>query len=250
MEVNLEGMEFRLTAGEYQISGGFDAKCLLDETENPDWARLSLTDELFRFLKGIPIDQCTLEMGNASGYESLLSGHGELTEEHTLLVQTEVRQDCDGISVFILEATLQEAARYIFSVFGINRYVLTDREFGRRQNYRIDAVSYKEALRQINAVYGADLDHYTQDGILYYGVYAEQDQIYVLSDDHVLDMEQMGLGTIWRAEIIPVPGLRVREVVQMTCEEFTGMAVIRKCIIEGNASVMDMWIEFKEIHHG
>ena len=248
MEINLEGLELRLTSGEYQVTGGFDVKYLSDDTDAPAWARLSLSEELIQFLKDNPADSYALEIGNDSGYELLISGNGVCPAEGTLIIKDAEDIAVEHASVFFLDATLQEAARYLFAVFGISKYQMTDADYGRRKNFRIDALSYQDALRQLNFVYQADIPFYTQSGWIYYGVQLEQDSYYLLSDDNILDIEKNG--DIWTAEIIPVPGIKPRQIVQLSCDEFTGSAQVTACTIEGNENGIDMRIKFREVNDG
>lgn len=247
MEINLEGLEFRLTCGEYQATGGFDAKYQSDDTDAPAWARISLSEELKQFLKDNSTDSYALEIGNEEGYELLVSGMGIYQTEDTLIVKTQENK-ADSISAFFLNATLKEAARYLFAVFRISRYKMTATDYGRRKNFQINAASYQDALRQLNAVYQVDLSFYMEDGLLYYGVQPDQDHYYLLSDDNILDIEKNG--AIWTAEIIPIPGIRPRQIVQLSCEEYTGMVQITSCTIEGDESGIDMRIKFREVNDG
>lgn len=248
MEVNLEGLEFRLTCGEYQVTGGFDAKCQADDTDVPVWARLSLSEELTQFLKDNPTDSYALELGNDAGYELLVSGRGTFSSESILVIKDAEETSAEHISVVFLSATLQEAVRYLFAVFKINRYRMTTTDYGRRKNFRIDAVSYQDALRQLNAVYQADITFYTQNGCIYYGVQPDQDGYYRLADDNILDIEKNG--DIWVADIIPVPGIKPRQIVQLSCDEFTGPVQIIACTIEGDENGIDMRIKFREVDDG
>lgn len=248
MEINLEGLEFRLVCGDYQVIGGFDAKYQSDDTDAPAWARLSLSEELIQFLKDNPTDSYALELGNDAGYEQLISGNGLYTAEGTLIINDTEKTVAEHMSAFFLDATLQEAVRYLFAVFGISKYQMTNTDYGRRKNFRIDASSYGDALRQLNAVYQADIPFYTQSGWIYYGVQHDQDGYYQLSDDNILDIEKNG--DIWVADIIPVPGIKPRQIVQLSCDEFTGPVQITACTIEGDENEIDMRIKFREVDDG
>lgn len=248
MEINLEGLEFRLTCGEYQVTGGFDAKWQSDDTDAPVWARLSLSEELIQFLKDNPADSYALEIGNDAGYELLVSGRGTFTSESTVIIKDAEETSAEHMTAFFLDTTLQEAARYLFTVFEVSKYQMTNTDYGRRKNFRVDAASYQEALRQLNAVYQADITFYTQNGCIYYGVQPDQDGYYQLSDDNVLDIERSG--DIWVADIIPVPGIKPRQIVQLSCDEFIGSAQVISCTIEGNERGIDMRIKFREADDG
>ncbi len=248
MEINLEGLEFRLTCGEYQVIGGFDVKYQSDDTDTPTWARLSLSEALMQFLKNNPTDCYKLELGRDEGYELLVSGSGICSAEGTLIIKDAEETASEHVSVFFLNVTLQEAVHYLFTTFGITKYQMTDVDYGRKKNFRVDAVSYQEALRQLNAIYQADLPFFQIDGLLYYGIEPDQDQYYLLSDDNILDIEKNG--DIWTAEIIPIPGMLPMKIVQISCEEYTGMARITSCTIEGDESGIDMRIKFKEVSDG
>ena len=248
MEINLEGLEFRLVCGEYQVTGGFDAKYQSDDTDAAAWARLSLSEELVQFLKDNQVDSYMLELGNDAGYEMLISGRGIFTSENTLLIKDQEETSSEHISAFFLNVTLQEAVRYLFAVLGIRVYQMTDTDYGRRKNFRIDASSYRDALRQLNTVYQADIPFYAQSGCIYYGVQLDQDDYYQLSDDNILDIEKNG--DIWVADIIPVPGIKPRQIVQLSCDEITGPVHITACTIEGDENEMDMRIKFREVDDG
>ena len=249
MQVDLEGLRARLTVGDYQVTGGFGMKCILDDTNGSNWAKIAMSEELLAFLQEKSTETCSVELGNEQGYELLIAGSGRLTDENTLFIYADEKaKSKEQISVFFLDATLQEAVRYILALYGITEFQLTEQEYSRKQNYKIDAGSYVEALRQVNAVYGVDVDFYMQDGTMYYGIQQTQDLYYVLTDDQILDMEQTG--NVWRAEIIPLPGLHERSLLQVDCEEYTGLAYIKKCVVDSDEADIDMWIEFEERKDG
>lgn len=245
MEISLEGLEFRLTFGECQVTGGFDVKYQSDDTDAPAWARLSLSEELNQFLQENPTDSYELEIGNDEGYEQIIAGIGAFSADCILIIKDAEETSAEHISVFFLDVTIQEAVRYLFSVFGISRYKMTETDYGRRKNFRIDAATYQDALRQLNVVYQADIPFYTQNGCIYYGVQSGQDSYYLLSDDNILDIEKNG--EILTADIIPVPGIKPRQTVQLSCEEFTGPVWITACTLEGDESGIDMRIKFKDL---
>lgn len=245
MEINLEGMEFLLTVGDYQVTGGFTAKYMSDEEDGQDWARIMMTEELSGFLKDNPVDECRLEMGNEDGYELLLYGHGSFLSENDILIRGEATGFVAvHIAVAFVDCTLQEAARYILAVAGIEKYRLTERDYGRKQIFFIEAMSCKDAFAALNAAFGADIDYFFRDGVFYYGVDLDQEEYITLTDDNILEIEKTG--NVWAAEIIPVPHIHVRQIIYVECEEFTGTGRVTKCVLEGGESI-DMYINFKEV---
>ena len=245
----MEGLEARLTVGEYLITGGFGMKCILDSSSGSDWAKVTMTEELQDFLKDKNTDECRLELGNSQSCEILISGRGRITSENVMVIYADEKaRQKEGISVFFLDATFQEAVKYILMYYGIENYCLTEQRYGRKQNFKIDARSYTDAFLQLNAIYGTDVDFFNQNGTFYCGVQPDQEEYYVLTDDQILDMEQTG--NVWRAEIIPIPGLTARKLVRIECEEYTGMAYVQKCIAESEGANIDMWIEFREKNDG
>lgn len=251
MERNLEGITLRIGIGDYRITGGFEVKYQSEDATGPDWARAVLSDELAEFVKGQALDACLLEMGNEYGYETELQGPGVFlpNADHVLVIQS----DAPGlaqmrVAATFLDCTLQEAARYIFGISGISRYVMTQADFGRKRVFTIDAMSCGEAIRELNTVFGCSLDLFTEDGVTYYGAAALQQGFYTLTDNNVLDLEKSG--ELWAAELIPLPGLRARQQINVACEEFRGCGQITKCVIEGGKEGIRMWIRFKEVQHG
>lgn len=248
MDINLEGIEFRLTVRNDEITGGFQAKYLSNDNRAPDWARITMSEELAEFLKGKAVDSCLLEAGNEDGgYERLLQGHGTLAEESVLVI----RSDAPGLAAVRIAAsftdcTLQEAARYILTVSGVERYILTEQDYG-RQSFVVDAMSCEEALTELSAVFGAEIDFFSKDGILYYGAAAGQDGYITLTDDNILSIEKNG--AVWTAEIVPVPYIHVRQTINVECEEYTGMGLVTECVMEGGESI-DMYICFREVKDG
>lgn len=248
MEVNLEGLGFRLTVQDYQITGGFEAKCLLDDSTRPDWARITMTEELAEFFAGKEVGICVLEAGNEEGYELLLKGNGNFTAEGIMQVTSKDPGLTIGrIVATFVDCTLQEAAKYILAISGIEDYRLTEKDYGRKQYFMIDAMSCGDALDTLDAIFGAGIDYYSRDGVLYYGVEQDQNEYITLTDDNILEIEKSG--DTWMAEIIPVPHIHARQLINVECEEFRGMGRVTKCVIEGGES-LDMYINFKEEEDG
>lgn len=242
MEINLEGLEWSLTVGEYQITGGFEAKCILGDGTGADWARIRMTDELSAFIQDKDISACILGYGGVE----LLEGHGNYLEnaDQVLLIKSNRPELASTrIAATFIGCSIQEAARYILTVSGIDTYVLSDVDAGRR-TFTIDAMSCEEALQELNTVFGTNISSFSAGGIFWYGTAPGQEDYYTLTDDNVLDMEKSG--DVWTAEIIPIPALQPRKYVYFACEEYTGTGLITKCVLEGGESGTDMYIRFKE----
>lgn len=248
MELDLEGIELRLSIGEYQITGGFSVKCVLDEKDT-GWARIFMTEELSAFLKDKNINDCVLEMGSDDGgYERQLQGVGALSGEAADILF--IRSDAPGlqqvrIAATFIDCSIQEAARYILAVSGIEKYVLTDINAGQKKVFALDAMSCEEALQELNTVYGTNIRFYSDDGIFYYGVDIPQEDYYTITDNNVLEMEKDG--DVWVAEIIPIPYIHVRQRINLSCTAYSGVGMITKIVLEGGANGIDMRIRFREI---
>lgn len=248
MEIVLEGTELRLAIGEYQITGGFSAKCVLDET-GEGWARIFMADELKAFLQDKDITDCTVEMGSdESGYERQLQGIGMLAGESASILV--IQSDAPGlkqtrIAATFTDCTIQEAARYILTASGITRYIITDRNVGRKKVFSIDAMSCEDALQELNAVFGTDIRFYSEGGIFYYGVDIPQEDYYTITDDNVLELEKDG--DVWVADIIPIPYIHVRQRINIFCASYQGVGLITKIVLKGGANGLDMHIKFREI---
>lgn len=250
MERSIEGFEFRLNIGYLQISGGFSAKFQSVEGES-DWARIIMSEELEEILKDRNFDCSSLELGGDGDYEELIGGYGirPETKSNVLIIRNEMeRLHQTYISATFLNATPQEAARYIFAVAGIQNFNLTDENFASKPVYTINYMRATDALNELNNVYGINLKLIYRDNIFWWGTAPEQEDCYVLTDDNILDIRRSG--DIWQAEVLAVPWIHTGDFIAVECDEYVGMGKVAKCMISSADAGIDMYIEFEEADVG
>lgn len=248
MERSIEGLEFRLTLPGYQVSGMMSAEIYEDNSAKPNWARLILPDELLEKLSSKEVGICVLEIGKEEDFEVLLEGSGAISEkqEEVLIIQ-------DGLSALrktricntFLNCSPQEAVRYILTVAGVEEYHLATAVMSRKEVFTIDDMDALSALCMINTVYGINIAFRYIDGVFWWGVESDQEDVVVITDSNTMRLQQ--IGELWEAEILTIPWIRTGDLISVECEEYTGLGFVTKRVLKSNGRQIDMYIHFKEV---
>lgn len=246
MDRSIEGLEFRLTMPGCQIDG-VTAEFFEGKNTLIPWARIILPDEFPAELKASRIEDCELEIGSDGEFETLLDGIGEMTEnmDGILLIRSRLQILRENrICNTFLRCHPQEAVRYILTVSGVDNYHMTDEQFPAKDVFSIDDMDALEAMKQINSVYGINMEVTWMDDDFWWGTKPEQEDVAELTDDNVMNMEKTG--SEWEAVILPIPWIRTGEQILVDCEEYQGMGTVTKRVIKGTGNQIDMYINFEE----
>ena len=103
---------------------------------------------------------------------------------------------------------------------------------------------------QILKMLGIDYDYWNIDvffgfheSTFYWDCEPEQNEIYELDENNILELEQNG--NTWTAEIVAVPWIRIGQTILVTDSQFYGLARIKKCVIKSKSrGKVDMYIQF------
>lgn len=246
MDRSIEGLGFRLTMPGCQIDG-VTAEFFEGKKTEITWARVILPDEFPAELKASRIEDCELEIGSDGEFETLLDGIGEMPEnmDGILLIRSRLQKLKETrICNTFLRCHPQEAVRYILTVSGIDNFHMTENQFPAKAVFSIDDMDALAALKQLNAVYGINMETVWMDDDFWWGMRPEQEDVAELSDDNVMSLEKTGAE--WEAEILPIPWIRTGEQILVDCEEYQGMGTVTKRVIKGTGSQIDMYINFEE----
>lgn len=254
MEQRIDGLGFRLTAGDYQVTEGIAVKFAETDDGRPAWARIVLDDALVPVMAKADLSECTLEFGQeeAGDYAVILSGRGSRPESMTDIII--IRNGLDRLEGTSLQATFvdctpQEAVAYVFAVAGVTDYRMTGDYLGRAHIVAVREMQALSVLQEINHAYGLQVPVVCRDGVIWWGMVPEQEDIYTLTDDQILSMQRDG--DTWVAEILPVPWIRCGDVVAIDSTEYDGDGKVTWCSISGGGkNGTDMVIRFVEVNDG
>ena len=244
----LTAPSFLLTLPEADLDGGFAVTYISSQDEHCDTCRIYPDDEVLDEIGGTDVSDCLVEMGMDEDFDELLEGAGswEKNGSEILIRDNMVRLLETSITATFLGCHPQEVLRYILTLAGVEKYVLAQDEFPAKPAFTVDTQNACEAIKQMNSAWGLDTAFFYWGDTFYWGTAPEQEEVYELNDQNVLDMEKEG--EKWTADIIGVPWLHHSQVVIVDHEKLIGVGEITKVVIRSSGEgFCDMYVEFKEV---
>lgn len=245
MYKKLSAPDFKVTFNNMQIESGFFVDYQESEDEHIHRCILTPYGEAAEALKDADITDAIVEMGCEDDYSTLLTGHGyNMDGAESILVKDDmVRLENTIIQETFLNCYPDEVMRYILDQCGINAFRLSTVHYGQKGVFSVPRMNAVQAIQELHRGWNIDLSFGFFDGVFYWGCEPEQEDLYELDSNNILDLEQNG--KLWTAEILAVPWIRVGQVVLITNSQFDGLARIKKCVIKAKSTgKTDMYIQF------
>lgn len=245
MYKRLSSPDIKVTFNDMQIESGFLVDYQGAEDEHINRCILTAYGEASEALKDADITDVVVELGCEDDYSTLLNGHGyHITGSESILVKDDmIWMENTIIQGTFLNCYPQEVVRYILTQCGISEYQLSQKEYERKSVFSIPNMSAVRAIQEILQFWNIDISFGFYDGIFYWDCEPEQEEIYELDENNILELEQSG--KIWTADIVAVPWIRIGQTILVTDSRFYGLARVKKCVIKSKSrGKIDMYIQF------
>lgn len=228
---------FRIRIGSYIITRGVEVESYSSGEAHSDWCNVTLTEDLIHKIRFADLERARVELGYGNDYDVLLDGYArQLRRDYwkeIIIKDDMIRLERIRLKATLLDVTPQDVIRYVLARAGISAYQLDSTDYGKQRLCSLANVTGVEAIRQINAMWGIELDFYVRDGMFYWLSNRIQDYVYLLEEGSTI----LGLnpvGQLWRAETIGIPWLHQGEKVKIYHQKISGMFRIEKVIIRSD----------------
>lgn len=239
--------EFKVTLNGLQIESGFYVEYQSSDDDHANQCILTPYGEAADAVENADLSEIIVEMGCQDDYETILEGTGFLLQgtESILVKDPMIRLERTLIQETFLDCYPDEILRYILTQCGVTEYRLSEQQYERKAVFTVRSMNAVQAIKEMQRFWGTEVAFYFWDGVFYWGCEPEQNEIYELDDNNILDLEQNG--DVWTAEILAIPWLHQGQYVLVTDSRFCGLVRIKKCVIKSKSrGSVDMYIQFVE----
>ncbi len=226
--------QLRVTVGRYIITSGIEVECFSSRESHMDWCRVELSSELQGRLTFEDMDEAQVELGYDGDYDILIAGYAR-REKEDYWKEIMIKDDLMKLERVQIKATFidcepQDVVRYVLACAGIEDYMLSENNYGKRDRLVIDRRNGIQTLAEINSAWGISLPFYFQNKAFYWGTGQGQDEIYVLEENETI-LSLGKYGSLWEAETIAIPWIHHSQQVEIRHSKYEGIVEVQKTII-------------------
>lgn len=229
--------KFRVTVGKYQINAGMEVECVSSNESHMDWCRVELSNSLSGILQFSDMDEAIVELGYEDDYDTLIAGYVRCNDTD-YWKEILIKDDMMKLEKAIIKATFvcctpQDIIRYVLTCAGINDYVLSDENYGKKDTFVVDQRNGIHVIAEINSSWGIAESFFFQDKVFYWGARKDQKEMYVLEEDQTI-LSLNKYGNLWEVETIAIPWIHHSQKVEVRHNKFSGIVRIEKTIIRSD----------------
>lgn len=241
--------EFQVTIGNYEISSGIEVECFSSKASHMDWCRVELSTELQGLIPFNDMDEAVVELGYDNDFDILIEGYARYgTEDYwkeIMIKDDMMKLERITIKASFIDCEPQDVIRYILACAGIEHYVLSNKNFGKRGLFVIDKRNGLKAIAEVNSSWGISSPFYFQNKVFYWGTKKGQSEIYVLEEDETI-LSLNKYGSLWEAETIAIPWIHHSQLIEVRHSKYNGAAEVEKTIVRSDDNgAVHMYIYFQ-----
>lgn len=241
--------EFRVTVGDYEITNGIEVECFSSKESHMDWCRVELSPELQGLIQFKDMDEAEVELGYDDDFDSLIEGYVRC-EKEDYWKEIMIKDDLMKLERVVIKASFidcepQDVIRYVLSCAGIENYILSKEQYGKRERLVIDKRNGLQALEEVNSSWGVSNPFFFQSKVFYWGTKQGQEEMYILEEDEsILSLQKYG--SLWEAETIAVPWIHHSQQVEVRHSKYSGIVEVVKTIVRSDdTGAVHMYIYFE-----
>lgn len=150
--------EFKVTVGDYEVTEGIEVECFSSKESHMDWCRVELSPQLQGVLKFKDMDEASVELGYEDDFDSLIEGYvrcGDTDYWKEIMIKDDMMKlDRVTIKASFVDCEPQDVIRYVLTCAGIEDYVLSDENYGKKSLFVIDRKSGINTIAEVNSSWG------------------------------------------------------------------------------------------------
>ena len=182
--------EFKVTVGDYEVTEGIEVECFSSKESHMDWCRVELSPQLQGVLKFKDMDEASVELGYEDDFDSLIEGYvrcGDTDYWKEIMIKDDMMKlDRVTIKASFVDCEPQDVIRYVLTCAGIEDYVLSDENYGKKSLFVIDRKSGINTIAEVNSSWGIKNPFFFQKKVFYWGTKEEQEEMYVLEEGETI----------------------------------------------------------------
>ena len=240
--------EFKVTVGDYEVTEGIEVECFSSKESHMDWCRVELSPQLQGVLKFKDMDEASVELGYEDDFDSLIEGYvrcGDTDYWKEIMIKDDMMKlDRVTIKASFVDCEPQDVIRYVLTCAGIEDYVLSDGNYGKKSLFVIDRKSGINTIAEVNSSWGIKNPFFFQKKVFYWGTKEEQEELYVLEEgETILSLNKYG--DLWEAETIAIPWIHHSQEVEVQHSKYSGIVTVEKTIVRSDGTgAVHMYIYF------
>lgn len=229
--------KFRITVGKYQLSDGIEVECFSSNQSHMDWCRVELSTRLKDKIVLNDMDKAVVELGYGNDYDTLIEGFVRCNKndywKEILIKDDMMKLEKVLIKASFVDCTPQDIIRYVMVCAGIENYVLSDKDFGKKETFVVDKRNGIKTIVEVNSSWGINESFFFQDKVFYWGTLKEQLERYVLEEGQTI-LSLNKYGDLWEAETIAIPWIHHSQTIEVRHKKYSGITKITKTIVRSD----------------
>lgn len=138
----------------------------------------------------------------------------------------------------------QDVIRYVLACAGIEDYILSDENYGKKDLFVIDKRSGIKTIAEVNSSWGISNPFFFQKKVFYWGTKEDQKEMYVLEEGETI-LALNKYGDLWEAETIAIPWIHHSQEVEVQHSKYSGIVTVEKTIVRSDdTGAVHMYIYF------
>lgn len=241
--------EFRINTEKYEITSGMEVEVFSSRSARSDWCKVELTTQYDGLVTYEDMEEATIELGYEDDYDVLISGYcrktGNDTWKDIMIRDAMIKLERITVKQTFINCTPQDIIRYILTQAGITDYLLSDKEYGKKDTFIVSEQDGIKTIAQVNSIWGIDNDFFFQNKVFYWGCKPDQKDIYVLEEsENILSLKK--LGELYEIETLGVPWIHHSQEVEVSHSKYSGLVTVEKTIVRSDSNgYTRMYIYFK-----
>lgn len=241
--------EFRITVGNYEMTDGIEVECFSSRASHADWCRVELSPRLQGTVDFKDMDEAQVELGYGNDFDCLVDGYARSVQgdywKEIMIKDDMMKLDRVAIKASFTGCTPQDVVRYILACAGIEDYVLSDRDYGKKELLVIDTRNGTSAIAEVNSAWGIRAPFFFQEKVFRWGTRREQEETYVLEEgETILSLNKYG--DLWEAETVAVPWIHHSQEIEVRHSKYSGTVTVEKTIVRSDdTGAVQMYIYFE-----
>lgn len=240
---------FRVTAGSYEVSSGIEVECFSSKESHMDWCRVELSPQLQGIVKIADMDRAAVELGYEDDFDILIDGYvrcaGTDYWKEIMIKDDMMKLDRITIKASFVSCTPQDIIRYVLACAGIEDYVLSDKDYGKKSLLAIDSRSGIETIAEVNSAWGISNPFFFRRKVFYWGAKEGQEEMYAIEEGQTI-LALNKYGSLWEAETIAIPWIHHSQELEVRHNKFSGVVEVEKTIVRSDDNgAVHMYIYFK-----
>lgn len=219
-----------INIGSYVLTNGFMLDVFSSKDSYFDWAKITLSDQLANKVSVDAADEVSIKLGYPNNMHSVFGGNVSKSHDKEITCKDKMLQlQRTKITSTFLNVYPFELIKYGLNAAKIERYVLTNKDYPKKDKIVVANKNVIELIEQIHQTWNiSEKFFFTPEEIFYWGAQEpESGKVYKFAyGQNIISIEKEG--AYWHMTTVLVPFIRHSQIIDIEHPKVTGEFEIQK----------------------